>query len=98
MGMMVVNESDRTDYRGIGTRRTLGDQAIANQIAKRFGSVGIAQPRDGIIKAFEEVRIECNSDSGKDAHDHSIGRELTLPENWRIARLRNSWHDSSLLI
>jgi hypothetical protein len=72
VNVMIEDEGNGADYRGIGTRRPFRDQAIANQVAKGFGPVCVAQTRDEMIKAFEEVRIECNSDSGKDAHGHSL--------------------------
>ena len=79
MSMMVVDEGYSADYRGIGTCRLLCDEAVTNQIAKRFGPVGIAKPGDEIVKALEKIGIECNSDSTKDTHDHSLSERNYFP-------------------
>ena len=63
MGVMVVDQRDGSNNRGIGACRSLRDQAIANQVAEGFGPVGIAQPGDEIVEAFEEIRIERYADS-----------------------------------
>jgi hypothetical protein len=84
-GVVVVDNGDGAHHGGCVVGGPLGYQAVSDEIAEGLGSVGIAQPRDEIIEAFEEVRIECNSDSAKDAHGHS------LEENYlRPGKLENS--------
>jgi hypothetical protein len=72
VSMMIVDKRDGPDHRSDGTRRPLGDKAIANQVAKRFGPVGISKPGDEIIEALEEIGIQCNTDSTENAHGHSL--------------------------
>src|SRR5262249_37226537 len=60
------------DYGSDGTRRPLRDEAIANEISKGFGPVGISKPGYEIIEALEEIGIECDTDSAEDAHGHSF--------------------------
>lgn len=78
VGVMVVDERNRAHNRCIRTRCSLRYKAIADQIAEGFRSVGIAQPRDEVIKTFEEIRIECNPSSGKDAQWLLLKKELPL--------------------
>lgn len=87
VGVMVVDERNGAYYRRIGARRSLGNQAIANQVAKSLGSVGIAEPGDEIIEALEKIRIESDSDSRKDAHARSC-EENCLRWRTRSANMR----------
>jgi hypothetical protein len=75
VGVVVVDEGDGADHGGVGGLGPLGDEAVANEITERLGAVRIAEAGDKVIKALEEVGIEGNSDSAKDAHGHSLGRE-----------------------
>jgi hypothetical protein len=81
MGVMVVDECDCADYDCIRSSRLLYDQAIANQIAESFRPVGISQPGDELVEAFEKIGIECNSDSAKDTHRHSLEVNRLSVEN-----------------
>ena len=62
-GVVVVDKGDGAHHGGGVVGGPIRYQAVSDEIAESFGSVGIAQPRDQIIEAFEEIRIECNSDS-----------------------------------
>ncbi|MGA9463627.1 MAG: hypothetical protein WBV28_12620 [Terracidiphilus sp.] len=75
VGMMIVNQRDRAYHDRISNCRSFGNQAIANQIAKGLGSVRIAKPGDEMVEAFEEIRINRNSDSAEDAHDYSLKKQ-----------------------
>src|SRR5579863_3713432 len=71
VGMMVVDEGDRTHDRRVWTCCAFCNQPIADQITESLRPVSVAQSGNEIVKAFEKIRIECNSDSAKDAHGHS---------------------------
>jgi hypothetical protein len=86
MSMMIVDEGDSADDSGIGTRCSLRDQAIADQIAESLGSVRIAEPSDEIIKAFEQIRIQRNADSAKNTHGHSLEEDCRSTGYGKIAR------------
>ena len=68
VSVMVVDKGDSTDYRGFGARGPLRDEAIANQVAKGFGPIGVSKPGDEIIEAIEEIGIERNPDSTENSH------------------------------
>jgi len=83
VSMVIVDEGDGADDGGIGTRGPLRDQAVANQVAKGFGPVGVSKPGDELIEALEEIRIECNTNSTENAHGHFPGR---IDSPWEIQR------------
>lgn len=68
VAVMIIDERDGADYCGIGTRRALCDQAIADQIAKGLGPIGIAEPGDEIVETFEKVGVQCYTDPTEDTH------------------------------
>jgi pimeloyl-ACP methyl ester carboxylesterase len=70
--MMVVNQRDRANNRRIRFRCPLGNKTIANQIAEGLGTIAISQPRNEIIKALQEIRIERDSDPAQHSHSHSV--------------------------
>lgn len=81
VGVMVINQGDSAHDRSVRSSCSLRHKAIANQVAKGLGPVGVAQPRNEIIEALKEIGIERNSDSTENTHcrskqriDPSIGK------------------------
>ena len=72
VSMVIVDEGDGADDGGIGTRGPLRDQAVANQVAKGFGAVGVSEPGDEIIEAGEQIGVECDANSTENAHVRSL--------------------------
>ena len=72
--VMVVDKCDGADDHGIGNRGSLCDQAIANQVAKYLGAVGVSKLGNEIVEAPEKIGIERNSDSTENAHLSLHGR------------------------
>ena len=68
VSVVIVNQGDGADHNRVGCGGSLDDQSIADQVAKCFGSVGIAAPGDRAIKPFEKIGIEGNADSAEFAH------------------------------
>ena len=75
MRMVVVDQSDGTHHDGLRACGSLGNEAIADQIAEGFGTVGISQTRDEMIESLKQIRIEGNSDSTENTHDVSFRNE-----------------------
>ena len=71
VAVVIVDECDGAYDCGTGARRSIGNQAITNQVAKRLGPVRAAKPGDEIVEAFEKIGIESDSDSTKDSHSGS---------------------------
>jgi len=62
-GVMVVDEGDGAHHGRVRRGGLLTDQAVADEVAKGLGAVGIAAMADGTIEPLEKVGIEGNADS-----------------------------------
>jgi len=97
-GVVVVDKGDGAHHGGGVVGGPLGYQAVSDEIAEGLGSVGIAEPRDQIIEAFEEIRIEWQLRFCLGRPWSLLGREFPPLKTRRIARLRDSWHDSPFVM
>jgi hypothetical protein len=69
--MVVIDQGDGSHDNGVRSGGSLADQAVANQIAKSLGAVGISAPAHPLIELLEKIGIQRNADSAENAHTHS---------------------------
>lgn len=69
--VVIIDKGDGSSHSGTRPRRLFTHKAVADQVAKSLRTIGVAQPRDESVEAFEQVGIERDADSAEDAHGHS---------------------------
>ena len=62
-GVMVVDESDGADHKGVGSNDSGADQAVANQIAESFGAVLVTFVRNEAVEAAKQFGIDGYADA-----------------------------------
>jgi hypothetical protein len=78
VGVVVVDQGDGADNDRIRCSGSLDHQSIADEVAKCFGSVGIATTGNRAIEPLEKIGIEGYTDSAEFAHGCSCDSD-SLP-------------------
>jgi len=66
--MMIIDEGQRAHDRAIRFLRGLLDECVANQVAERFGAVGVSPLLNMFVEFGEKVGIDGHADAAKIAH------------------------------
>ena len=74
VGAVVVDEGDGADDGGVGGGGTLGDEAVANEVAEGLRAVGVAAAGDGAVELLEEGGIECDADAAELTHEACLSQ------------------------